>query len=125
MTSEPKEDARDKSLEFTLDRSNLYLEETFTDLTGTVKRFTPVKPDGTPDKSRKPVYLGQTNVVTPHGYVPIQNVIPAKELSQAFKRYPEAMEQALQHLLEEAEKMKKEEASPIIQTPEKSRIIIP
>lgn len=124
MNEESKEDTKDNTREFRLDRSNLYLEESFTDLTGTVKRFTPVKPDGTPDKGRKTLFLGQTNVVTPHGYVPIQNVIAAKELSQAVKRYPEAMEQALQHLLEEARKLKEEEPSPIIQTPE-SRIIIP
>ena len=124
MNEESKEDTKDNTREFRLDRSNLYLEESFTDLTGTVKRFTPVKPDGTPDKGRKTLFLGQTNVVSPYGYVPIQNVIAAKELSQAVKRYPEAMEQALQHLLEEARKLKEEEPSPIIQTPE-SRIIIP
>jgi hypothetical protein len=124
MNVESKEDDKAELSEFRLDRSNLYLEESFTDLRGTVKRFTPVKPDGTPDKGRKTLFLGQTNVVTQHGYVPIQNVIPAKELSQAFKRYPEAMEQALQHLLEEARKLNEEKESPLVQTPQ-SRIIVP
>lgn len=124
MTEEPKEETREASVDFKLNRSNLYLEETFTDLTGIVKRFTPVKPDGTPDKDRKTLYLGQASIYTPHGPVPIQNTIPAKELSQAFKRYPEAMEQALQHLLEEAKKLGEQKTSPIIKTPE-SRIIVP
>jgi hypothetical protein len=124
MTVETKEETRQASIDFKLDRSNLYLEETFTDLTGTVKRFTPVKPDGTPDRDRKTLYLGQANVYTSHGPVPIQNTIPAKELSQAFKRYPEAMEQALQHLLEEAKKLGEQKTSSIIQASE-SRIIVP
>ena len=111
--------------EFKLDRSNLYQEETFTDLkVGTVKRFTPVKPDGTPDKSRKTVFAGQSNLYTPHGPLPIQNVIPAKDLAQAFKRFPDAMEAAMKQLVEEAQQLKDQKASPLIQTPE-SRIIVP
>ena len=130
MSEEVREDAEpagdaDETLEFKLDRANLYQEETFTDIrTGSVKRFTPVKPDGTPDKGRKTIYLGQTNLYTPQGPLPIQNVIPAKDLAQAFKRFPEAMEEAVQRLMEEAKKLKEEKASPIIQTPE-SRIIVP
>jgi len=130
MNEEVREDAEpagdaDETLEFKLDRANLYQEETFTDIrTGSVKRFTPVKPDGTPDKARKTIYLGQTNVYTPQGPLPIQNVIAAKDLAQAFKRFPEAMEEAVQRLMEEAKKLKEEKASPIIQTPE-SRIIVP
>jgi len=130
MTDEPMDnpeegEAGDETLEFKLDRANLYQEETFTDIrTGSVKRFTPVKPDGSPDKSRKTIYLGQTNLYTPQGPLPIQNVIQAKDLAQAFKRFPEAMEEAVQRLMDEAKKLKEEKTSPIIQTPE-SRIIVP
>jgi len=125
MTGRPTPENTDQTLDFSLDRSNLYLEETFTDLkAGLVKRFTPVLPDGSVDKARKTLYLGQTSVYTPHGPLPIQNVIPAKELAQAFKRFPDAMEQAMQQLVEEAEKTRQEKSSPLIQTPE-SRIIVP
>jgi hypothetical protein len=121
MTDDPQ-----NSFEFKLDRSNLYREEAFTDLkTGSIKKFTPVNPDGTPDKTRKTVFVGQTNVYTPHGPLPIQNVIQAKELAQAVKRFPEAMQQAMERIIEEANKMKQEEDKPpLIQTPE-SRIIVP
>jgi hypothetical protein len=112
-------------VEFQLDRSNLYLEETFTDLTvGSVKRFTPVTPDGSPDKTRKTVFVGQTNVQTPHGPLPVQNMIRAKELPQAFKRFPEAMEEAVRQLIAEARKMSEDKQPPVIQTPD-SRIILP
>ena len=125
MTEEPESENTENAYEFKLDRSNLYQEETFTDLkTGTVKRFTPIKPDGTPDKSRKTIFAGQANLYTPHGPLPIQNVIQAKDLSQAFKRFSEAMEEAVKRLVEEASKMKDQKPSPLIQTPE-SRIIVP
>ena len=107
MTEAPENENTEDAYEFKMDRSNLYQEETFTDLkVGTVKRFTPVKPDGTPDKSRKTIFAGQANLYTPHGPLPIQNVIPAKEL------------------VDEANKMKDQKQSPLIQTPE-SRIIVP
>ena len=125
MNESPPTDGREHEIEFSIDRSNLYLEETFTDLkTGTVKRFTPVLPDGSVDKARKVLFLGQASIYTPHGPLPIQNIIPAKELAQAFKRFPEAMLQAMQQLMEEADNLRQEKASPIIQTPE-SRIIVP
>ena len=132
MTEDAREDAEnleadtgDETFDFKLDRNNLFQEETFTDVrNGSVKRFTPIRPDGTPDKSRKTIYLGQTSLYTPEGPLPLQNVIAAKDLAQAFKRFPEAMEEAVQRLMEEAKKMKDDKASPIIQTPG-SRIIMP
>jgi hypothetical protein len=125
MTEEPESENTENAYEFKLDRSSLYQEETFTDLKiGTVKRFIPIKPDGTPDKSRKVLFAGQTNIYTPHGPLPIQNVIQAKDLAQAFKRFSEAMQESMGRLVEEASKMKDQKQSPLIQTPD-SRIILP
>lgn len=125
MTEEPEDGNTEDAFDFKLDRSNLYQEETFSDLkVGTVKRFTPIKPDGTPDKSRRTIFAGQASLYTPHGPLPIQNVIQAKDLSQAFKRFPEAMEESMRRLVEEAKQMKEQKQSPLIQTPE-SRIIVP
>jgi hypothetical protein len=125
MTEKATTEGETKKFDFSLDRSNLFLEETFTDLkVGTLKRFTPVLPDGSLDKSRRTVFLGQTSIHTPHGPLPLQNIIVAKDLAQAFKRFPEAMDEAMQQLIEEAAKAEPEQASPLIQTPE-SRIIVP
>jgi hypothetical protein len=125
MTAAPEDETDEGVFDFKLDRSNLYQEESFTDLkVGTVKRFTPIKPDGTPDRSRKTIFAGQTNIYTPNGPLPIQNAIRAKELSQAFKRFSEAMEESMQRLVEEAKKIKEQKQAPLIQTPE-SRIIVP
>ena len=117
-------DEQQNELEFKLDRSNLYVEETFTDLKiGTVKRLTPVKADGSEDKSRRTVFVGHTSVMTPNGPLPIQNVIEAKELAQAIKKFPEALQAAMDRLVEEVKKYQEQQESKI-QTPD-SNIIIP
>ena len=117
------------SLDFSVDRQNFYREESFTDLkVATIRRLSPVKPDGSVDKTRKTVFIGQTNIMTPNGALPIQAVIQAKQLQQAVKRFPEAMQAAVDKLAEEVQKMKQQEESQII-TPgtakEDSRIILP
>jgi hypothetical protein len=117
-------DEQQNNLEFTMDRSNLYREESFSDLrTGTVKRLTPVKADGSEDKSRKIIFVGHTSILTPNGPLPIQNNIAAKELAQAVKKFPEAMQQAMEQLMEEVKKYKEQEESRI-QKPD-SGLIIP
>ena len=115
------------SIDFSIDRSNLYKEESFTDLkVGNIRRLTPVKTDGSEDKTRNTIFVGQTNLMTPNGPLPIQGVIRAKELQQAVKRFPEAMEEAVERMMEEAQKMKDQQGSEIItQQKEDSRIIIP
>ena len=123
MVEEPKKD-----VDFRIDRSNLYREESFTDLkVGSIKCLTPVKADGSEDKTRKKLFLGSTNVMTAQGPIPIQGMIQAKELQQAIKKFPEAMDAAMDRLIEEArkyqEKQQAEEESQI-QKPD-SRIIIP
>ncbi len=122
MVEDPKKD-----VDFRIDRSNLYREESFTDLkVGTVKCLTPVKADGSEDKTRKKIFAGNTNVMTPQGPIPIQGMIQAKELQQAVKKFPEAMEAAMDRLIEEAKKYQEQQQAEDsqIQKPD-SRIIIP
>ena len=112
------------SIEFKVDKGNLYREESFTDLkVGAIRRLTPVTPDGSADKTRNPIFVGHSSIMSPNGPLPIQNVIKAKELQQAIKKFPEAMQEALERLIEEVKKMQENEPSPIQQN--ESRIIIP
>ena len=105
------EDAQnDESVEFSVDRQNLYREESFTDLkVATIRRLTPVKSDGSVDKTRKTIFVGETNILTPSGPLPLQAVIQAKQLQQAVKSFPEAMQAAVDKLAEEVKKMKEKE----------------
>lgn len=115
-------------IDFTVDRQNLYREETFTDLkVASIRRLIPVNTDGSVDKTRKTVFVGETNLMTPGGPLPVQAVIAAKQLQQAIKRFPEAMQTAVEKLAQEVNKMRQKEKSSII-TPaenESSRIIVP
>jgi hypothetical protein len=120
------DEEQNSQVNFKVDRSNLYREESFTDLkVGSVKCLTPVKPDGSEDKSRKKIFVGQSNVMTAQGPLPIQGVIQAKELQQAIKKFPEAMEAAMERLIEEAKKyQEQQDQNSQIQKPD-SRIILP
>jgi hypothetical protein len=110
-------DQQNATINLSVDRSNLYREELFTDLkVCTIRKLTPVKSDGTADKTRKNIYVGQTHLVSPNGPIPVQNVVKAKDLQQAFKKFPEAMKAAMEQMIEEAKK---------IQQQEESRIIVP
>lgn len=122
MVEDPK-----KEVDFKIDRSNLYREESFTDLkVGTIKCLNPVRADGSVDNTRKKIFVGNTNVMTPQGPIPIQGMIQAKELQQAIKKFPEAMEAAMDRLIEEARKYQEQQQAEDsqIQKPD-SRIIIP
>jgi hypothetical protein len=117
-------DGQQNNVEFKIDRSNLYREESFSDLkNGSIKRFTPIKADGSEDKSRKTRFIGNTSILTPNGPLPIQGDIPAKDLQQAIKKFPEVMEQAMDQLIEEVKKYQEQERSRI-QKPD-SGLIIP
>ncbi len=118
-----------ESVDFSVDRQNLYLEESFTDLkVATIRRLTPVKTDGLPDKTRKTIFIGETNILTPSGPLPLQAMIQAKQLQQAIKNFPEAMQAAVDKLAEEVKRMKDQKDSSIIAPgsgKEDSRIIVP
>jgi hypothetical protein len=117
-----------EQIEFKIDKQNLYKEEYFTDMKmATVRRLIPVKPDGSEDKSRNTLFVGQANLMSEAGPIPISTMISAKDLQQAFKKYPEAMLEAMERLNQEMMKYRQEQESSIIaqgQTKD-SRIIIP
>ena len=55
-----------------MDSQDLYREDMFTDRrVGTIRVLTPVKADGTPDPSRPASYVGQAQIMTPAGALPL------------------------------------------------------
>ena len=107
-------DETDK-IDLTVNQSNLYLEESFTDLdVASIRRLTPVKPNGIKDKSRKPIFVGHTQLMTPQGPLPIRNLLEARNLKEAMEKYPAAMKQAIEKTMEELSKMQQKDESRII-----------
>ena len=96
-------------------QNNLYLEESFTDLDMTaIRRLTPVKPNGLKDKTRKQIFVGHLNIMTPGGPLPIQTSLAARNLKEAMEIYPEAMKTALEKTQEEIKKLQQKKDSRII-----------
>jgi hypothetical protein len=105
------------TMNLTVKQDNLYIEESFTDLNlASIRRLTPVKPNGLKDKNRKAIFVGHTQLMTPQGPLPIQCKLEAKNLKEAMEAFPETMRKAVENMLEEAKK---------IQQNEESRIIVP
>ncbi len=98
-----------------VDQSNLYHEETFTDLkVATLQRLTPIKPDGSPDPSRETLYVGQTQLLSQAGPVPVHCPIEAGSLAEAMEKFPAAVKQAVERLVEEAREIQRQDASRIV-----------
>jgi len=98
-----------------MDQDNLYLEESFTDLkAGSIRRLTPVMPDGLPDKKRKIFFMAQTQLMTQAGLLPIQCEIEAQTLKEAIEKFPAAVNEAVEKLVERANEMRRQESSRII-----------
>ncbi len=101
--------------EIALDSDNIYREEIFTDVKiGSIRRLTPVKSDGSQDYTRKPIFIGQTQLVSPEGSMPLQCHIEAKNIKEALDKFSGAMNRALETMFAKLEKMKSEEESRII-----------
>jgi hypothetical protein len=98
-----------------MDMANLYREEAYTDLkTGGIRKLVPVKLDGTEDTSRDAVFTGHTQLMSPHGPLPLQGAIDAKTLEEAVLKFPQAMEDAMNKMIEEAQQYQREQANKII-----------
>jgi len=101
--------------EITIDKDSLYLEEVFTDLKiATIRRLTPVKPDGSPDPSRPTLFQGQTQLMSQMGPIPVSCAIEAADMAEAIEKFPEAIGEAVERMIDEAREMQRQEASRII-----------
>jgi hypothetical protein len=101
--------------EIEVDRANLYREDIYTDLkVATLRRLTPVKADGSDDPSRPVLFVGQTTLLSQAGPVPVQCPIQAATLDDAISQFPDAVNTAIERMIEEAREMQREEASRIV-----------
>lgn len=106
---------QDTTAEVKISVDNLYRDETYTDLKiASIRRLSPVNPDGSQDYSRKPIFIGFTQLMTPDGPIPLQFHIDAKNLKQGWENFPYAMNHAMKKMIEEAEEMQRKESSRII-----------
>jgi hypothetical protein len=98
-----------------MDATQLYREEIFTDRrVGTIRRLTPVAVDGTPDAARPVIFVGQAQVMTPMGAVPISFELDSPTLDGAIAKFGDAAEQAVQQTMRELQEIRREQASSLV-----------
>jgi hypothetical protein len=96
-------------INLTVDRKNLYREESFTDIkVAAIRQLTPVNPDMSPDDSRRPLYMGQTQLMTPSGPVMLQSILEATTLDEAIEKFPAAMQKEVDNVMAQVQKDSKE-----------------
>ncbi|MDZ7789107.1 MAG: hypothetical protein U5L08_01150 [Xanthomonadales bacterium] len=101
--------------QLSMDADALYREETFTDRrVGTIQRLTPVTADGDDDTSRSVRYIGQTQVMSPAGALPITFELEVDSLSEAVSQFPELAEKAVEETIEELKRLQQEHQSSIM-----------
>jgi len=98
-----------------MDPASLYREELFTDRkVGTIRCLVPVKTDGTPDATRAPLYVGEAQLLTAVGALPLSFEIPAKSLEEAVAKYGDAVKVAFERAMKEIQEMRRQAASSIV-----------
>lgn len=109
MASEPK------NLDIQMHPEQLYQEEVFTDRSvGTIQRLTPVTRDGGPDQTRPVIYMGQTQILTPMGPLPISFEIEAKSLNEAAQKFGDGAKAAIEQTMKRLEELRREATSSIV-----------
>ena len=98
-----------------VDPKQLYLEEIFTDRrVGTIRRLTPVNKDGARDSARAVIYVGETQVLTPAGALPIAFEIGAGSLEEAAEKFGQLAKEAIDRTVKELQELRRQAASQIV-----------
>jgi hypothetical protein len=99
----------------TMDSTQIYREEIFTDRkVGTIRRLTPVNVSGADDAARSVLFVGQAQVMTPMGAIPISFDLDATSLDGAIVKFGAAAEQAVQQTMRELQEMRREQSSGLV-----------
>ena len=98
-----------------MDAQSMYREEVFTDRRiGSIRKLTPIMSDGTTDQSRKIIYTGQAQLMTPAGALPLGFEIEADDLAGAIAQFGRLAQEALERTAKELEEMRRDAQSSIV-----------
>ena len=98
-----------------MDPTTLYREEVITDRrVGTIRVLTPVTPMGATDAKRKVLYVGETQVLTAGGMLPIAFELDAGTLGEAIEKFAEGVKRAVEETIQEIQQLRREAASSIV-----------
>ena len=106
---------REDTVELPMDPASLYREEVFTDRkAGIIRAMTPVKTDGSFDTSRKILYVGEAQVLTTAGVLPLAFEIAAVTLAEAAAKFGDQAKAAVQQALDDLRELRRQAASSLV-----------
>src|SRR5688572_25467993 len=107
--------AEDRNQDPQMDADGLYQEDNFTDRrVGQIRRLSPVRPDGSADSSRPVLYIGQAEIMTNMGPVPINFEIEGPTLADAVAGFAPAAQVAIERTVQQIQEMRRQQASQLV-----------
>ena len=107
--------AEDRNQDPQMDVEGLYQEDSFTDRrVGQIRRLTPVRPDATVDPTRPVLFIGQAEIMTNMGPVPISFEIEGKTLEEAVQGFSPAAAVAIERTVQQIQEMRRQQASQLV-----------
>ena len=98
-----------------MDAAAMYREDVITDRkVGTLRSLTPIKIDGSTDLTRPVIFVGQAQILTPMGALPLSFEINATNLKDAVAKFGDAAKIAIDQAVQELREMRRDAASSII-----------
>ena len=98
-----------------MDAATLYREDIVTDRkVGTIRRMTPITSAGADDSTRPTVYLGEAQIMTNAGPLPINFEIEAAGLAEAVEKFGDAAKEAVERTVRELQELRRQQASSIV-----------
>jgi regulator of protease activity HflC (stomatin/prohibitin superfamily) len=102
-------------LDIKMEMTSLYREEIYTDRRiGTIRALVPVDANGANDTARAVVYVGEAQIMTQMGPLPVSFEIEAKSLSEAVTGYADAAKTAVERTVNELQEMRRQAASSLV-----------
>ncbi len=102
-------------LDIKMEATSLYREEIYTDRRiGTIRALVPVNAEGATDTARPVVYVGEAQIMTQMGPLPVSFEIEAKTLGEAVSGYADAAKAAVERTVNELQEMRRQAASGLV-----------
>lgn len=98
-----------------MDATALYREDIITDRkVGTIRRMTPITSDGADDAARPTIYVGEAQIMTNAGPLPINFEIEATGVAEAVEKFAESAKEAVERTMRELQELRRQQASSIV-----------
>ena len=108
MAQRPEADPR-------MDSTSLYREDIITDRkVGTIRMLTPLKVDGSTDAARPVIFMGEAQIMTGAGPLPISFKIDATRLADAVDKFGDAAKEAIERTVRDLQELRRQAASSIV-----------